>query len=350
MKIAIVAFNNIKYSPYIHPYVDILKGKNAEIDLIYLNRNALDEHIQGVKSMPVVWDNQKNKAFNFLVFSKRAKVLLKAVKYDFVVVLTTFPAVLLGSFLKKYYAGRYSVDIRDFTQEDNKVYYFLEEKALKDASFRVISSNGFKAFLPNLEYIICNNISGEYKKAEKKFDKKQDKITIGYVGTIGYKDNCEKLINLVKDDCRFEFHFFGNESGVSRIKDYVASLNNDRIKWFGEYSPSQKSSIIEKVDLLFNVYGNDRALLKYALSNKLYDSMYHKKPLLVSPNTDMERETTPYSFSLSLETTTNLDELYNWYNQIDSDSYNAFADEYLNNVLYENEEFKKRVVECILGK
>lgn len=350
MKVAIIAFNNLKFSPYIFPYVNVLKELNAEIELIYPNRSGIDEAFNEGKLISVNWDSMKSKVFNFISFRNAVIKQLSSVKYDFVIVLTTFPAVLLGGFLAKKYKNRYLVDIRDFTYENNRIYYSLEKKALKNAALRVISAGGFKNFLPQMEYLFCPNISSAYKDGAKSCSiKNTTPVIIGYVGTIAYKKQCRKLIELVKTDERFAFYFYGNEIGDETIRQYVSSLDCDRIKCFGEYKPEEKADIIERVDVLFNVYGNGRPLLKYALSNKLYDSMYYKKPLLVSPDTDMKKESAEYSFAIDLDEAKDLNELYKWYKKIDGSQFEKYADSYLRNIFEQNDAFEVKLKKFCFG-
>lgn len=341
MKVAVIAFNNLKFSPYIFPYMNMLEKTGAQIELIYPNRSAIKEDFSYGKLTEIKWDASKNKLLNFLSFRRDVTKILKKSTYDFVIVLTTFPAVLLSSVLKSRYKGKYLVDIRDFTHEENSIYYKLEEKALKNAAVRTVSSPGFKNFLPNLEYHVFQNISSSYREGEKCFSKREEgKIIIGYVGTIGYAGQCKKTIDLVKNDERFAFYFFGNENGEKPVNKYVEELGCDRIKCFGEYSPSEKNKIIESVDIMFNAYGNGKMLLRYALSNKLYDSMYFKKPLLVSPDTDMHIESGEYSYAIDFEKETSLDGLHDWYMNINAGEFNSYGDEYIKNVFKGNDKFE----------
>ena len=149
------------------------------------------------------------------------------------------------------------------------------------------------------------------------------KIRIGYVGSISYIEHCKHMIDLVAKDERFVFHFYGRESEQKEISSYIDTLKNDRIKYFGKYEPKEKANIINSIDLLFNVYGNETPLVKYAISNKFYDSFYFKKPLLTSPDTFMSIQSGEYSFDIDYNTT-NLDALYEWYCSLEGEKMVAF--------------------------
>lgn len=79
----------------------------------------------------------------------------------------------------------------------------------------------------------------------------------------------------------------------------------------GPFMPKDKPEIYKNSDLIFNCYGNDRLLVKYAISNKYYDGAIYRKPLLVSPNTSMAELSGDCAFALDLESSRGLEELYN---------------------------------------
>ena len=349
MKVALVAFNNIFISPYINPYADLVCSSGAECHLIYPDRLGIDEEFCGTKHV-VKWNKAKNKAFNFISFVREAGRILKKEKFDFVFVLTTFPAVLLSGVLAKRYKGRYAVDIRDYTYEGNKLFYHFEKKTIKNARFAVISSPGFKNFLPEGNYYMCHNVSKAYKAPMHGFERANGKIIIGYVGAVAYADYVRPTIDLVKADDRFEFHVYGRETNPAEpVKQHVEASGCDRIKYFGAYKPQEKAEILAKTDVLFNVYGNDRMLVKYALSNKLYDGFYFKKPILVSAGTAMAEEAGEYSFALDPKTATDLNALHDWYMAIDGEAFNKYANDYLDKVNTENALFEQAVIDAING-
>lgn len=347
MKVAIIGFSNLKYSPYIKTYTNLLEKKSITYDLIIPNRDRLCEKCNG-NLIAIKWNRKKNKMQNFIFFAKETRKILKKEKYDFVFVLTTLPAILLADILTRNYKKKYLVDIRDYTYDKLIIFRHIEKFVLKNAYIRVISSPAFKDFLPNLEYTLCHNLSYDTSKAVKDFNKHTNPIKIGYVGSIGYLEECKRLINLVKNDDRFCFYFYGNESNKKGcgISDYVAQCQTDRIKYLGEYEPHQKKEIISHVDILFNDYGNDSFLVRCALSNKLYDSFFFKKPLITSPMTIMSKIADKYSFNID-SNTKNLEELYKWYTGLEESEMITYMDTCLKKFEDENSLFQNKIFEII---
>ena len=136
-------------------------------------------------------------------------------------------------------------------------------------------------FLPKSDYHVCHNYSG-YDNTKEEFEKGQVPIRIGYIGGLSYVDQCTKLMKLIAADSRFIFEFYGTSDMEEALKEEAKSFQCDRIIFHGSYAPQDKTRIIKQVDILFNAYGNGCPLLDCALSNKLYDALIFKKPILGS--------------------------------------------------------------------
>ncbi|MDF2544131.1 MAG: hypothetical protein K0S47_3849 [Herbinix sp.] len=347
MRIGIIAANNIRYSPYIFFYTKILDEAKINYELIIPDRNPdLKDSFESVVHI-LPWNNKYSSIVNYLKYSKNVKSFVKKKKYEFLIVLTTVNAVFCSGWLKDKYAGKYLVDIRDYTYENNKIYYYLEKKSVKNSFLNVISSEKFKLFLPESRYLVCHNINTPYDGVDYKFKKKSGKIVIGYVGAVSYKDQCIRLMQLVDHDERFEFHIYGAGVAIDIVRQYANSLRNSRIQLYGIYDPSEKDSIIQAVDILFNAYGNGTPLLDYALSNKLYDSMYYHKPLLTSPKTSMEELGGCLAYSLDLCTENSLDGLWNWYTSLSAKDVDKYADRMYSCFIRESKETKRSIMDCL---
>ena len=108
------------------------------------------------------------------------------------------------------------------------------------------------------------------------------------------------------------------------------------------------SFIILSSDILFNVYGNDDIRLKTALSNKLYDSLYYKKPILNSVGTFMSRISPKSSFEIDFSDSSILDKLFDWYSNLNKDSFDTYCDNLLDSFQKENSNTKLAILESII--
>ena len=348
MRVGIIAANNIRYSPYIFFYTDILSKNKIEYELIYPDRNGLEENFDGV-SHTLPWNSKMPTLLNYALYSNSVIKVIKRRKYDALIVLTGVNAAYLGLWLKRHYEKRYIVDIRDYSHENILPYFKLESMAVQNSLMNVISSAKFTGFLPKADYSVCHNVNQtEAEHADYSFCKANGIIRIGYVGALSYIDQCKRLMKLVAVDQRFSLDFYGSSVSEPTLKEYAQEIGCDRIRFHGAYSESEKAAIIQSVDILFNAYGNGIPLLDYALSNKLYDSLIHKKPILTCPNTYMTEMGGPLAFPIDLPTAHTLDTLYDWYMSINGHAVETFAENALASVLKENSATKERIADQLM--
>lgn len=349
IKVGMVMFQNMRYAPFLNMYKQLLESiDGVSYDIIYYDRDKALKETKDKHHIAIKWHGKGTlsaskfeRCLNFVFYTLDVKKVLKSKRYDFLIVLTTFPAVLLSSTLVKKYNNRYIVDVRDYTHEGFKPYYNIEKKVLKNAALRIVSSPGFVNFLPSGHYYCCHNYDSYMIKRPDFSKAKGRPIIISYIGTISYKALCKKLIDLVAKDNRFEFHFYGNEADGTQIRDYIHIINNNRIRFMGPFVPSDKPEIYRRSDLVFNCYGNDSTLVKYAISNKYYDGAVFRKPLLVSPKTSMQDMSGEFAFSLDVKRTVSLNALFDWYQDISVEKYEKYTDTVLKKAQSDNDRIKK---------
>lgn len=349
MRACIIAANNIRYSPYIFFYTNILNSINIQYELIIPDRNGLQEAFD--KPLHVLpWSKSCGTLQNYIMYTNAIKKELKKEKFDIIIVLTSVLATFLSIWLKKYYSGKYIVDIRDYTHENIYPYYLLEKIAVENSMMNIISSKRFMDFLPKATYYVCHN-NNAILSIEKKyhFQQMNEPIRIGYVGSFFYADQCKKLMHLVSKDTRFRFDFYGTSDQETELKETARTLNSDLIEFHGAYEPKEKESIIENVDILFNAYGNGCPLLDCALSNKLYDALMYRKPILTSPGTYMSEMAGPLAFPIDLANENALDDLFAWYRKLDGQLIEEYSSKQLLSIEQENVETKDKITCCIVA-
>ena len=128
MKVAIITFSNIRVTPYLKYYLNILKDKNCEIDVIVWNRKHEKECLDGVKLITYdrELDDKQNKVVKFIYMGSYANFVKKTLsmnKYDYVISLTTVLGIFLADYLIRNYNKKYIIDIRDYSYEHIPFYY-----------------------------------------------------------------------------------------------------------------------------------------------------------------------------------------------------------------------------------
>lgn len=100
-------------------------------------------------------ENSLLKAVSYVKYSQFIKRIVLANKYDRLVVSGPHLAILLSSFLCKKFKGRYILDYRDISVEQKPLLRNIYSKALVNSFCNVVSSPGFKKYLPQeYKYLI----------------------------------------------------------------------------------------------------------------------------------------------------------------------------------------------------
>lgn len=342
MLVGIITANNLRFSPYAFFYINILDNLKINYEVIVPNRNPKQNDTYEFKVRNFCWNQNQKSIINYYNYSNYAKKISVG-RYDFLIVLTTINGVFCYHWLKKHFNEKYILDIRDYTYERFKLYYYFEKKVIKASKTTVISSPRFNIFLPKGNYLVAHNISTPKTMSEFKFEKKKGELIIGYIGAISYEQQCKKIIDLVNNDDRFRLHFYGTGIAEEKLKHYAQGTGNARICFFGAYKAEEKEEIIKKVDIIFNAYGNGVPLVDFALSNKLYDAIYYHKLLLTSPNTYMSEIGGPISCPLDMTDNNALNNLWEWYHQLDEELVNNYASNLYSIVLKENISVEKQI-------
>lgn len=351
MKVAVLLYQNMRHAPFLKFYERIFQEtEGVDYDVIYLDRHPELNEPNDEHHIPISWigkddHNIFTKVLSGATYPFRAKKILGAKKYDFVFVLTTMPGVFLANYLTHNYFGKYLFDVRDYTKEYIKTYFNAETRVVQNAAINVISSPEYVNFLPPADYHVCHNLNiPDSEEQPARFRKSSsERLVVAYVGNIQYANYCMNLIKLVEKDERFEFHFYGPEGGSLEITNYVNALNNPRITMKGRFKPEDKEKIFGCSDLIFNCYGNDNNIVKYAISNKYYDAAYYRRPLIVSQDTAMSRLSDRFAFPIDLKITGNLNSLYEWYGRIDSEQFEQYCISVIDSAAADNSKLEKLI-------
>lgn len=355
MKVAVLLYQNMRHAPFLKFYERIFQEiEGLDYDVIYLDRHPELNEPNDEHHIPVSWigrddHNLVAKILTGATYPARVKRVLKQNKYDFVFALTTMPGVFLSNYLIYNYANRYLLDIRDYTKENVKAYFNAETKVVQNSAINVISSPEYVNFLPSANYHVCHNLNiPDTENRTAVFEKSpSERLVIAYVGNIQYVKYCMRLIKLVESDERFEFHFYGLEGGTLETTNYVNGLKNPRITMKGRFKPEEKEIIFHNSDLIFNCYGNDNNIVKYAISNKYYDAAYYRRPLILSPDTAMSRLTDRFGFPIDLYKCDNLNGLYAWYHKIDPVGFEVYCNAVVSGAITDNEKLKSKIKELL---
>lgn len=350
-----VFMGNLYLCPYIIKYLEQI---DCTYDIIYWNRDGISENIgaSNIYSFDFILraeDSKLRKLKGYWTFRKYALQILGKNSYDGVILLQTIAGIILHKVLRKRYLKRYVLDVRDYTLEKNSLFYCIERNVINGSAMTVISSEGYKRFLPPGEYIMIHNsrsINDIVLSKIRNRQKNRDKLVIAFIGYVSYQEQHKKLLRLFKNDNRFELHFIGK--GSEQLLPFCEENNIMNIKIVGQFQPEKIMDYYEEVDIIHNLYGNNTPVLDYALSNKLYFAAQLCMPILVCKGTFMEKISTDngfgYMFDFNEEDA--CDKLFDYYQNINWIKFFCDCDSFLKRVDEQNKTFNEKIKNFIKGE
>ena len=354
-KVCILSAVNIKHMSMISVYTDELQKQGIDFDLIYMDKYDEVEPYPAKNIYRYV--NVVNtklpkyiRGLRYFKFFRYAKKVLEQNKYDFIIVWNDVAIFLFGSYLAKKWKGKYCLNIRDYCHQKIKPIYNIFVKAVGGAAFTTLSSPGFEVFLPKHDYIYLNslNMSVLSQCTERKGLRREDEpIRITFVGYDRFYDINKRLLDIFKNDKRFELHYYGMHSDA--LKEYAEQNGIENAVFGGSFPVQDTAKYIDKIDIINNLYGHGNMSVDYALSIKLYYGIYCKLPILVEPDTYMEKITGEYEMGFVVkELSDDLnDRVFDWYRSIDFESMKRKCDEALLDINRQNALFIQNLNTCV---
>lgn len=349
MKILIMGFTKLKYMPYMNFYLNNLDCEKNEVHMLYWNRDLKEDITINKK---IVYHEFKlyqedevakyKKLKSFYKYREFALDMIHEGAFDFIIILHTLPGVLILNELKKHYKGKYILDYRDSTYEENSVFKKMIYSLAQHAKTTFVSSDAFRKYLPNdVDIHTSHNIlldSLNHRHEKGKYGVKSDKIRIAFWGLIRHEEVNQQIISKIGSDERFELHYYGREQETAlNLKKYAAEIVATNVFFHGEYKPEDRYEFVRNTDIIHNIYYDNNTML--AMGNKYYDGVIFYLPQLCMKGSYMgelseERgigiACDPYSESFS-------DDIYQYYITINSEDFIKQCDASMRTVLHDYE-------------
>lgn len=347
-RICILSAVNIKHMSMISLYTEQLLQSNIDFDIIYMDKYGEDEYIPAKNKY--VFKNIINpkyprwyKVLLYWKFKKYAVQILEKNAYDFIIVWNDVAIFIFAEYLSRKWKGKYCLNIRDYCHQKIKWIYNRFRTVIQNSAFTTISSPGYKTFLPEYKYIQVHSLNIAILKQiipRVSFRESGKPIRIGFIGYVRFFDINKQLLNIFKNDPRFELHFYGTHAHV--LQQYASENAISNTAFHDSFPIADTPKYLQKIDIINNVYGNNSMSLDYALSIKLYHGVYSRIPILVCPNTYMEQISNEYQIGFTVnEYTAEMKEaLYNWYTDLDFEKFNHSCYQFITKVMNDNQDFE----------
>ena len=282
--IGIITPGNIKYTPYVDNYINIIKKLSEPYKVMSWDKKDIcEEGIDLRFRFPTEDSDRKRMLLGYIRFIKECKQFIKINNIDKLIIMTAAPAFFLGyRFLSKY-KNKFILDIRDdspFIRRFPK--YFKRLCSL--ANNVVVSSNEFSPWTGR-DTILCHNIDMNQLRLHKNdepasFYKKP--IRIVFAGMMNEGKCNVDVLECFNGDERFEHLFIGRDGSEKQlIREYVERTGMSNVSFKGAYSKEQIIDIYRKESDLINIFRAKNTVNRNALPNKLYEAVLAGRPIVV---------------------------------------------------------------------
>lgn len=345
MRIGIITANNLWFCPYVQIYRVVLDEKKIPYDIITWCRDGKDEQGCIQYKNKRICKNSFQKFFSYFSFASFVKKTIKANNYDKLIVFTPQVGIFISSFLKKYFKGKYIFDYRDLSIEQTPFFKKSFLRLLNNSVFNVISSPGFQKYLPKRnDYILSHNFDIDAVRyalentgnISCQMSERIDVLTIG--GIRDYESNVQVMDALANID-DFTLRFIGRGPSAEPLKIHAEKMGISNVYFKGFYTKEKEPEYISSCTFL-NIFYPQKPSHDTALSNRFYNSLIYKKPMITTAGTTQGDYAVKYNVGIALKDCTNLaEELKCFIEEMDYDEYCKQCNILLNEFIYDYEKF-----------
>lgn len=291
MKIALVLPGSIWYAPYVRNYTRILDEEKVEYGIISWNREG-DDKPEGFQYNERCQKGHGSAGFSaYKGYIKFIKQTIKEQGFNRIIVFGPQMTCLLSTYLLLHFRNRYMIDYRDLSIEQKPGFKQLFALMLKFSCANVISSPGFKRCLPRRDYYLSHNFDEravrealENQTLETSFNVENgiDILTIGAIRD--FSSNIEVTKAIANQD-GFTLRFVGRGQGtVEKLQAYRDEVKATNVSFVGGYNKPEEAGYV-KTSTFMNIFYPRIITHDTALSNRFYNSLIYRKPMLVTKDT-----------------------------------------------------------------
>lgn len=347
MKVALITPANLWYCPFVKIYSRAFDSLSIEYDIITWCRDEKLEEgcIQFVNQRK----GKFGKVLAYFDFISFIKKTIKTNKYDRLVIFTSQLCILLLPYLNQKFKKKYIVDYRDLSVEQMTILKPLFKNVLKNSFANFISSPGFIKCLPTgIDYLqshnfVIDNVKEALSTPVSLIEKEPQDITVLTIGGIrDYSSNIE-VVNALANKDHIRVLFVGKGAASARIEEYCKNNDIHNVEFYGYYPKEEEPHYIKNATFM-NIYYPRVITHDTALSNRFYNSLIFKRPMIVTSNTTQGDYAKKYNLGLSLDDCKGLDvKLRSWLSDNSNQSYADRCDCLLENFMHDYDIFVSRL-------
>lgn len=343
MKVGLLVQNNLWFCPYVKIYTSLLDTWHVEYDVIYWNRDN-NPKLEGIAYQGKCSNGRIMKFLGYNSYASFIRKILKKNKYDRLIVFSPQIGIFISRYLSTHYKKRYIFDYRDLSIEQFNIFSKSFKRLLRNSYANVISSPGFKNYLPQSEYILSHNFNvEEVRKAltTKTTKYVTDPIQILTIGGIRDYESNSQIIEALSNKDTFFLKFVGRGYAKESLEQFAAELSTQNIEFEGYYEKEYEPEYIKNCSFL-NIFYPDKKSHSSALSNRFYNSLIYRRPMIVTKGQVQGDYAEEYEVGIAISDTKELPSIIEeWEKNQAFEEYEKRCNELLTRFIEDYDVFKK---------
>lgn len=351
MKIGIIIANNLWFCPYVKIYTYLLDKHGITYDIISWNRYGQKEDAIQFNYEPH-GRNPFSSIYSRIRYCRFVKKVVKDQSYEKLIIFGPTTAIFLSDFLKTYYYKKYIFDYRDLSIEQKSIFARPFKTVLQNSYINVISSPGFLKYLPKqFEYVLSHNFNIDAVKTslseETELNKDCESIDVLTIGGIRDYESNIQVIDAFANQKGFSLRFVGKGPSAADLEAYTKQINAKNISFRGYYEKDEEASLVSSCTFM-NIFYPRKPSHDTALSNRFYNSLIYKKPMITTANTTQGDYAAQYNVGVAVNDCTDLPlRLQTFLKETDSETYRNQCDALLTSFVKDYQKWESSVLDFL---
>lgn len=169
-----------------------------------------------------------------------------------------------------------------------KILLILEKWMLKKVDGIIFASRFFLPLYSQYKgrKLLLENLP--LKETDRKQEielEKREKIRISFIGSLRYFETMKNLLFSIQESSNIEVYLIGKGAENYKFKELIKKQNLKNIFMVDEYKYEEIKKFYLNTDLIWAVYPNKNYNVKFAISNKFFESILFEKPCFFAKDT-----------------------------------------------------------------
>ena len=283
MKIGLIVPANLKYSPYVKYYIDILRAVNADFRIMSWDKTGIDEKADMRMAFPASDFDRKKILRGHWLFARKCKRYILQEQINSLIIFTIAPLFFLGQRFLKRFSNHIVVDVRDDSPFRRLFPKHLDRMA-RLANLIVVSSPFYAEWFGR-ESLLCHNADLDliYRYSDC-YVKKLSIMpaNIAYAGMMIEEQVNIRAIDELANNGNYRMVFIGRENErKAEIERHVAERHIQNVSFIGEYKKEDIVDLYRSEADFVNILRENTLINRNALPNKLYEAVVSGIPVVV---------------------------------------------------------------------